>query len=392
MTTAEKEFVDVLDAVKSIVPTLRENGQLAEQQRWIPDENLQLLDKAGVFRLVTERRHGGLDASIAQQCAVLAEIGRGCPSTAWVSTVWLASSWVARGHSAQAKEEIWSTPSVRVSGVFSPFPTATLTPVDGGYLLNGFWKFNTGCRGADWNGMSATLTLPDGTTEEMATIVPIGEFEFADDWNVSSVAATGSSTTTAKDIFVPAHRVQKLHVLLEGADSRSEPGKTDRNYSLGEFAVAQAVGTFIGIAKGALELFMERLPGRGIAYTAWTEQSKHPFTQIQVGTVSAKIAAAEGLSAGVNELVQRRADEGVELTALEKGKVRGDSAYAMQLAREAVEILYNASGATGIQLSVPLQRFHRDIQGLSLHGLGLLSTNMEIYGRAVLGLDADGAF
>ncbi|MFI9815798.1 acyl-CoA dehydrogenase family protein [Saccharothrix variisporea] len=392
MTTAETEFADVLEAVRGVVPTLRENGRQAEQQRWIPEENLQLLDKAGVFRLATERRHGGLDASLAQQVEVLAEIARGCPSTGWVSAVWLASSWVARGHSPEAKEEIFATPSVRVSGVFSPVPTATLTPVDGGYLLNGTWKFNTGCRGADWNGMSATLTLPDGTAEEMATIVPISEFEFADDWHVSSVAATGSSTTTAKDVFVPTHRVQKLGVVMAGVESRSQPGRTDRDYSLGEFAVAQAVGVFLGIAQGALELFLERLPGRGIAYTAWSKQSEHPYTQIQVGTVAAKIAAARGLSAEVNDLVQRRADEGVELSVVEKGKVRGDSAYAMQLTREAVEILYNASGATGIQLSVPLQRFHRDIQGLSLHGLSLLSTNMEIYGRALLGLDADGAF
>ncbi|EIV92721.1 acyl-CoA dehydrogenase family protein [Frankia sp. QA3] len=247
MTTAELEPAHVVDAVKDIVPTLRENGHLAEDQRWIPDENLQLLDKAGVFRMATERRHGGLDASLAHQNSLLKEISRGCGSTGWVSSVWLASSWVARGHNEQTKQEVYASPSVRVSGVFTP--TATLTPVGGGYLLNGFWKFNTGCRGADWNGVSALLTLPDGTTEQMALIAPMSQFEIADDWKVSSVAATGSSTTTAKDIFVPAHRVQKLSVVTEGVESRSEPGTTGRNYGLGEFVVAQSVSVYVGIAQ-----------------------------------------------------------------------------------------------------------------------------------------------
>ncbi|MEU7531100.1 acyl-CoA dehydrogenase family protein [Saccharothrix sp. NPDC042600] len=390
MTTAELEVTAVLDAVRDIVPTLRQNGLQAEQDRWVPEENLQLLHKAGVFRMATERQHGGVDASLAQQNAVLTEIARGCGSTAWVASVWLASSWVARGHNEQTRGEVFADPDVRVSGVFTP--TATLTPTDGGYLLNGFWRFNTGCRGADWNGISAMRTLPDGTTDQVAMVVPMSELTIDDDWKVSSVAATGSATSRAKDVFVPAHRVQKLEVVMEGVGSRSEPGTTNRQYTLGEFAVAQSVSVYIGIARGAYELFLDRLPGRGITYTEWTDQSRHPLTQIQVATAASRITAAEALSAGVVELIQRRADEGVELTSLEKAKVRGDSAYAMQLSREAVETLYNASGASAIMLSVPIQRFHRDIQGLSLHGLSLLTTNMELYGRAILGLDADGAF
>jgi hypothetical protein len=34
---------------------------------------------------------------------------------------------------------------------------STLTFVDGGYLLNGAWNSNTGCRGGQFHGLSARL-------------------------------------------------------------------------------------------------------------------------------------------------------------------------------------------------------------------------------------------
>ncbi|MDT0452086.1 acyl-CoA dehydrogenase family protein [Streptomyces hesseae] len=386
-----EDLVSVLDAVKSIVPTLRENGVEAEDRRWLPEENLQLLEKAGVFRMAMPKRFGGLDLSLAEQAKVIAEVGRGCPSSAWVTMVWVSSTWTATLYPDKAQEEIFSGDSVRISSAFAP--TGTAVPTEGGYILNGSWKFNTGCRGADWNFTAAMIEHPDGTHEEIMAVLPMSDMTITDDWHVSAGTATGSATTHAKDVFVPAHHVTTFEeVMFSATGDRSNTGATGRNYGLLGFVMAECAAVFIGIAQGAYELFHERLPGRGITYTNWTDQKLHPLTQIQVATARNKIDAAESLSARWLEMMQTRADAGEQPTLAEKAIVRGQTAFAAQLAKEAVEILHNASGGSVIQRSVHLQRFHRDIQGFSLHALAQLNANLELQGRVLLDLDPDTDF
>ncbi|MEV4743893.1 acyl-CoA dehydrogenase family protein, partial [Streptomyces sp. NPDC049555] len=285
---ANDRLASVLDAVKSIVPILRKNGLEAEDRRWIPDENIELLEKAGVFRMAVPERFGGLDLSLAEQARVISEIARGCPSTGWVTMVWSSSVWTATLYPDKAQEEIFADGTVRISSAFAP--TGTVVPTEGGYLLNGSWKFNSGCQGAHWNFTAAMIEHPDGSHGEVMVVVPMSDLSITDDWYVSAGTATGSATTTAKDVFVPAHHVVTFEeVMVSATGDRSNTGATGRNYGLLSMVMAECAAVFLGIAQGAYELFLERLPGRGITYTNWTDQKQHPLTQIQVATARNKI-------------------------------------------------------------------------------------------------------
>ncbi|MFI9203829.1 acyl-CoA dehydrogenase family protein [Streptomyces sp. NPDC053048] len=385
MATNE-DLASVLDAVKSIVPTLRKNGVEAEDRRWIPDENIQLLEKAGVFRMAVPKRFGGLELSVADMAKVVTEIARGCPSSAWVTMIWVTSTWTASLYPDKAQEEIFAGDSVRISSAFAP--TGTAVPVEGGYRLNGTWHFNSGCRGAEWNFTAAMVERPDGTHQEIMAVVPMSEMTITDDWDVSSGSGTGSATTHAKDVFIPAHHaVDYEEVMTAATGDRSNTGATGRNYGLLSFVMSICAAVFTGIAEGAYELFLERLPGRGITYTNWTDQKLHPLTQIQVSTARNKIDAAASMAPRWLDVLQSRADAGEQPTDAEKAIVRGQTAFAAQLAKEAVEILYSASGGSVIKRSVDLQRFHRDIQGFTLHAFAQLNANLELQGRVLLGLE-----
>jgi hypothetical protein len=61
--------------------------------------------------------------------------------------------------------------------------------------------------------------------------------------------------------------------------------------------------------------------------------------------------------------------------------------YSTGLSRQAVDIAFNASGASAIQQHVPIQRFQRDIQGLANHAIMHAQTGTEIYGRVLCGLE-----
>jgi 3-hydroxy-9,10-secoandrosta-1,3,5(10)-triene-9,17-dione monooxygenase len=376
----------MLEAVQDMLPTLRQNGADADRNRWLPDENIALQDKAGVFRMAVPERFGGLAYSAADMVTILSEISRGCGATGWVSMVWVHTAWTVTLYPDKAQEEVFAGGSVRVSSAIAP--TGTLTPTEGGYLLSGTWRFNTGVKAADWDMLTAVVEHPDGSKGQLMALVPVSELSIVDDWDVSAAAGTGSVSAVAEQVFVPEYRAVDYAEAVAGAvPGRSNDGSDGRGYGLMSLVMAQIAGVFTGMARGVYEQFMQRLPGRGITYTPWHDQSSHPLTQMQVAIAKNKIDAAEAFSAVWLELIQDRADAREQLTDEEKAIVRGQTTWAAQLAKEAVELLFTAAGATVIRNEVPIQRFHRDIQGLSLHALIQFNANMELQGRVLLGLD-----
>jgi 3-hydroxy-9,10-secoandrosta-1,3,5(10)-triene-9,17-dione monooxygenase len=385
MTAVE---VSTLDAVRELVPTLRETGPKTEAARSVLPENIDLMEQAGVFRMTVPRRFGGLEQSVADQVAVHVELARGCSATGWVAMIWSAASWVPTLFPDRTQEEVFANGTVRISAGFAP--TGKLTPVDGGYRLNGTWKWMSGCQGAHWYNVAALSTDPDAPPAPFTALVPHTELSIVDDWYTTAAAGTGSATVVAKDVFVPAHRVASMIDLLStGTPDRANKGG---DYALVPYFMATAAAVYLGMAKGAYDLFMARIPGRGITYTSWTDQRQSPLTQIQVATAANKIAAAEAMSADWLTLIQARADENAQPTVEERATVRGQVGYAIQLCKEAVEVLHSAAGASVIHRDVPFQRFYRDITGLSLHALFTPNTNLELHGRVLLGLPPDTPF
>jgi hypothetical protein len=66
--------------------------------------------------------------------------------------------------------------------------------------------------------------------------------------------------------------------------------------------------------------------------------------------------------------------------------------WAVRLCREAAGVIQSASGANAIHKKDPLQRVLRDMHVISVHSLLLPTTNSEVYGRVLCGLDPDTAF
>lgn len=382
---------EVLGAVESLVPTLRENGREAEDNRWIPQDNIDLLDKAGVFRLTVPTRFGGLDVPLADQVAVVSAISRGCASTGWVASAWIQGGWVASLFPDASQEEVFADGTARISGGLAP--TATLVPVDGGYVLNGSWGFNTGVRGAHWDFLAAVVPGEDGGYTPVYAMVPVDQLTVADDWHVSAAAGTGSFTTSAEDVFVPKHRVAGAAELVTGTTGdRSNAGLAGRCYGLITYVMAMSAAVFTGAARGAYDAFVERAPGRPIAYTDHADLSAHPLTQIKVATAANRITAAEALTDNFIRALQDRADAGEHPSVADSVRVRGEAGFAVQLVKEAVEALHEVAGASTLLRKEPFQRFHRDILGLSRHGMLTPNTNLELQGRVLLGHEPDTLF
>jgi 3-hydroxy-9,10-secoandrosta-1,3,5(10)-triene-9,17-dione monooxygenase len=367
----------VAERAAALVPMLRAKAGAAEKARRVPADSIDALSQAGVFSMTAPRAHGGLEADFQTQCEVLAHVARGCPSTSWVATIYSAMSWLAGTFPDEAQHEIFATRDPRISGVFSPTGTASRT--SGGFIVNGRWPFNTGCHGANWTVLNA---LVDGMPT--CFIANSKDLTILDDWFATGMAATGSNTVVATNLFVPAYRAMPLPEMLEARyPARHNAANPYCNLPLAAVLTVNAGGTPVGIARGALEVFLERLPGRGITYTTYTNKSEAPVTHLQLGEASLKLDSAEAHVRLATAILDRT--EG-PLSMQARVKARAHVAYATGLAREATDILFYASGASSIQEQMPIQRYQRDMQALSNHAIMHPQTGIELYGRVLCGL------
>jgi 3-hydroxy-9,10-secoandrosta-1,3,5(10)-triene-9,17-dione monooxygenase len=384
MTATNLQRQTLVERASGLVPMLRERAASAERERRVPQENLDALSDAGIFRMMAPAKYGGEQASFDTQCEVLAEIARGCPSTSWVATIYSAMTWLVSGFSDEAQDEVFGeTP--RISGVFSP--TGTARRRDGGFMVSGRWGFNTGCHGSEWTVLNAVLDAESGQGLPLCVVVRSRELKIVDDWYATGMAATGSNTIVAENVFVPDHRALPLPELVEGKYPERRHNAADPyfNYPLASVLAANAGGTPIGIARGAIDAFFDRLPGRGIAYTYYTNKTEAPITHLQVGEASLKLESADAHVRRAAAILDRHAGGPIPKQA--RVKVRAHISYATGLARETVDTLFNASGATAIQTQVPIQRLQRDMQALANHAVLHAQTGMELYGRVLCGLE-----
>ncbi len=376
----------LLDRTQALVPALKEWAGAAEEARHLLPETYDALAEAGVFKMCVPERFGGHEADFETQVDVLATIAIGCPSSSWVATIFSAMAWLAATMPDEAQEEILGDGDPRVSGALSP--TGTAAPAPGGVVLNGSWGFNTGNFGANWTVVTALRPLDDGEgVMPNCVLVPTGELRALDDWHASGMSATGSCTIVAEDVFVPEHRVYPLPLMSE-AQYTADRHNADNPYfnlPLATMLIVNAAGTPAGIARGAYESFMERLPGRAITYTSYNDKSAAPVTHLQVGEAAMRIESADAHMRRAAALLDDI--EGLPLTLEERVRARAHVAHSTGEARAAVDLLFFAGGASCIQQHVPIQRYQRDIQALANHALMHPQTAIELYGRVLCGLE-----
>lgn len=386
LATTISAHEDVVLAATDLMPLLRKHASWAEKNRRLHEEVVEALAGAGVFKLRRPRHYGGYEADNRTLVEVGTALGRGCGSTSWVSSVYWIPTWMACQFPDEVQDEVFATPDVRVCGTLSPGGMAA--PVAGGVVVNGKWGFISGAHHAHWQEIIAILTPPDGEPYPIMALVPMSDLLVVDDWDTSGLRGTGSVSTVAKDLFIPQERVLPMPALLTGQSaSRRNAGSPVYRAPLMPVAAASSVGTLVGMAKGAQDVFHSRLPDRKITYTAYESQREAPITHFQVAEATMRIDEAEFHAQRLAALVDTKCEEGTEWKLEERARSRADVGAVVRLAREAVDIFATASGGSSIYSGIPIQRINRDVQAVNLHALMHPNTNTELYGRVLCGLE-----
>ena len=392
---AHDTIVDqMVERIAAALPALQANALAEEKAGRLSDETVRMLDEIGVFRVSVPREYGGLGLSTEDQRRIYTAIGSIAGSTGWVS--WVTTThgrWIAM-FPKEAQDEVYGMEWVGplISGVLSPNGPGRARRVDGGYMLSGRWPFCSGCRHTAWSILGSMSD--DAEPQMLLPVVRTSDLTVLDDWAVSGMKASGSNTVTlTEELFVPDHRVMSISDASAGRWGSPPPADQVlfRNNFL-DYTTILSGSTPLGMAKGALAYFMERLDKRGIVGTDYKVQATAPVAHLQLADAAAKIDAAERLlSADCIEL-DRRAAAGIPSDDLFQTRLKFDVALSVRGCCEAIETLHRASGAGTILETNPMQRYARDARVATVHAHFNYETCAENYGRALAGRPLFGHF
>lgn len=380
---------EVVETASRLVPLLQSNAEEARRLARPTDEAIAALEDSGLLMLMAPKVRGGRQVPLSTFIDVGEELARGCASTTWVASIYIGTLYMVAGFSDEAQDEVYSVGTPKTLAAFNPAGEAV--PVSGGYRLTGTWRFCSGQHHADW-ALLSSLIMRDGRPPTPAQfLVPRGECRSADDWQVSGLSGTGSASLSTEGVFVPEHRV------LPFSDpttvlSLSKTLADDPYFRMPfiPFFATGATGTPLGMARAALDLMKDRVQKRGITYTPYTRQADATITHLQMDSAVMKLDQARFHSERAAATVALVAEDPSD-TAL-RVRCRADAAWTALLCREVVEIVQQASGASAIHRKDPLSRIVSDIQALSVHSFILHSTNAELHGRVLCGLEPGVAF
>jgi len=372
---ANVSYDEAMRRAREIVPVLRERAQKCEEARVLLPENEKLLHETGLFRYHQPKRFGGMELPFVAVVDIVAELARGCPSTAWNVGNLGCHHWILGYYEPETQHEIWDkNPDVLIASSIA-LAAGRGKKVDKGFVVSGRWPFSSGVDNSDWNMLAVTVYESNTAFDWRLCIVPKSDYQIIDTWYAMGMVGTGSKDIEVKEIFVPERRALALPLCRGG---REHPGAKLNSGALFRIPIVASAGhplsaTALGTAEGAFEHVLNAFKTRVGTYTG-AKVSDFQAVQVKLAKARCLIDSARYLMRESALLFQNN-----EVLDLEtKLRLRAQNAFAVAQAREAVETLWSFYGANAIYTRDPLQRYLRDVQAASQH----FSFNFDIAGSA----------
>src|SRR5687768_7864476 len=248
----ERRAGELLGRARELVPLIERAAGRIENGRCIPDDVLDALHDARLFRLLIPRSCDGEEVEPATLFQVVEAVAQGDASVGWCIGQGSGGSMA----SAYVKPEIARTIFGGKRAVVASGPSNTVAKAivcDGGYRVTGEWTFASGCKHSAWLLGHSTICEPDGRPQlgpdgkplELRTMLfPKSSATMIDVWNVMGLNGTGSDSYSVKDLFVPAD----FSFTRESDTERREAGPLYRFSMFNMFGVGFS-GVALGIAR-----------------------------------------------------------------------------------------------------------------------------------------------
>jgi 3-hydroxy-9,10-secoandrosta-1,3,5(10)-triene-9,17-dione monooxygenase len=364
---------------REIVPVLRERAQKCEDARVLLPENEKLLHETGLFRYHQPKRFGGMELPFVAIVDIVAELARGCPSTAWNVGNLGCHHWILGYYEPETQHEVWdANPDVLIASSIALAAGRGRKTKDG-YVVSGRWPFSSGVDNSDWNMLAVTVYDGDRPVDWRLCLVPKGEYKVIDTWYAMGMTGTGSKDIEVKEVFVPERRALELPKTRGGLE---HPGAKINPGPLFRIPIVASAGhplspTALGAGEGALEHVTQSFRTRVGTYTG-AKVADFQAVQIKIARARALVDSARYLMRESAKVFDAYAERNEVPDVETKLRLRIQNTMAVAQSREAVETLWSCYGANAIYTRDPLQRYLRDTQAINQH----FSFNFDIAGSA----------
>lgn len=373
----------LLERVRPLLPALRERSSRTEAERRIPDETVKDFLETGLLRALQPARFGGLEAEPLAFYDAIMEVATACASSAWVLGVVGVHDWQLSLFPEEAQQDVWrDDPATQISSSYAP--TGQVTPVPGGFQLEGRWSFSSGCDFCDWVFLGGVFTGDDG--REMRTfLVPRSDYRIEDDWHVLGLRGSGSKTIVVEGAFVPEARTHSFADAFAG----KSPGQALNSGPLyrlpfGCVFTSAIVAPALGTARGAVQEGL-RQAGQRTSMADGSRPGEDPLVLARFGEAESEVESSTAAFRAVWVELQDAARRGEEIPLALRARARSVGAHAVDWSLRATLRLFQAAGSRAIFDDNPLQRALRDLIAIRAHAMNNSDKSGSVRAREALG-------
>ena len=233
------------EALERLLGEVRARRRAFAERKRLDGDIVELMKRAGVFRMLVGRRFGGDEATPSDFFRLVERIASADGSSGWVASFGHAAIYLSALPVATLEEIYAHGPDIIFAGgIFPPKPAV---PTDGGFKVDGRWSWASGSTAANLIGVGISVA---GGSEASGlprmAVIPKEQVSIVDNWEVNGLQGTGSHDVVVRGIVVP-----EAWTFLRGAPS-SLDGPLFRYPTLALAAQALAV-VGLGTARAALD-------------------------------------------------------------------------------------------------------------------------------------------
>jgi 3-hydroxy-9,10-secoandrosta-1,3,5(10)-triene-9,17-dione monooxygenase len=382
---------ELVARARALREPLRERQEECEALGRLPDATVRDFIDAGFWRAVQPRRFGGYEFDVATFHEIAKELSRGCPSSGWVYALTAAHNILVGMFEEQAQIELFGDGDFRCPLAAMAAPVAK---VDGGYHVNGWWDYASGCDAAThFIGTGAILSEEGALLDTRWFAVRRDQFEIVDNWDTLGMRGTGSRRVVIEDVFVPEHHTvpcfnpMRPVVELPGRHVHANP--MYRGGPILALLVSEVVALAVGIAQAAVDEYIRILSGRH----QWGPMSPmrrdlHVFQRL-LGEVTAYVDTAEATLAQIACIwtgYAERSAQGAPASDEEERRLLLIEQQAIETCCKAVDLVFRTSGSSASNKGQRIERYFRDLNMVRTHITLQWERTQENVGRMRLGL------
>jgi 3-hydroxy-9,10-secoandrosta-1,3,5(10)-triene-9,17-dione monooxygenase len=379
-------------------PTLRARQAQCEAEGRLPDETNRELVDAGFFRVLQPRRFGGHELGLEAFLRIAIELSRGCPSSGWVYALTAGHAHTVTMWPEQGQVELFGDGDFRCP--LSNLP-ARAVAVDGGYRVDGWWDYGSGCDTATHFIGGIAVAGPDGAPSDTRwAAFPRSAYAIVDNWDTLGMRGTGSRRVVVEDLFVPAHHTvaspnpERPVVDFPGRGVHDNP--IYRGGAIMPLLVSEPAAVAVGIAQGAIDHYIEILETRRQYGPKSPLRRELTMFQRDLGQATALTDTAEAALMQVAATWTAQAQEAVETGAETSDEAQRRLLLVCQqiveLATAAVDVVFRTAGTSATRKGDAVERCFRDVNMIRTHVTMQFDRTFENVGQMRLGLPPAGFF